>query len=717
MRKFTTLTIIFFLVISVAAQTKSLTLEDATLGRATIFNPEDIQGLKWRDNGRFTFIKNRTQLVQATVKDARQTDLINLEELNRILSANNIPALPVFSGYEWITPSLLKINPRGFIVMLNMDTKKIFAQLQYPENAANLHYNDKTGDLAYTIENNVFINTKDGKTIQVTKDDNKGIINGSNYVHRQEFGIKEGLFWSTNGKALAYYRKDETMVADYPLVDVTTRIAALKPVKYPMAGETSEQVTLNIFYPTTGKIISIRPMGQKDDYLTHIGWDPNDRFIYIAELNRAQNHLHFNKYDAETGALVTTLFEEKNKKWVEPENDMVFLKKHPDQFIWFSERDGYTHLYLYNTAGKLIKQLTSGNFIITELLGLDEKEENLYVLTTEDSPLERQLYQVNIRSGKSLKLTRDPGTHRISFNPDKNFFVDNHSAFDNPRTVELVGRGGKSVRTLLKSSDPIRATNIQLGRMHTGRIKAADGLTDLYYRMIQPPKFDSLKKYPVIIYVYGGPHAQLITNNWLGGAGLFDYYLAQQGFIVFTLDNRGSANRGFAFESVIHRQSGQEEMKDQMKGIAFLKSLPYIDTSRIGVSGWSYGGFMATSLITNYPETFKVGVAGGPVIDWKYYEVMYGERYMDTPAENPEGYAKTSLLSKAGKLKGRLLMIHGYVDPVVVPQNSLMFLKAATDANVQVDYSIYPTHEHNVLGKDRVNLNARIARYFQDFLK
>jgi dipeptidyl-peptidase-4 len=717
MRKFTTLTLIFFLVISVAAQTKSLTLEDATLGRATIFNPEDIQGLKWRDNGRFTFIKNRTQLVQSTAKDARQTDLINLEEVNRILSANKIPALPVFGGYEWITPSLLKINPRGFIVMLNMDTKKIFTQLQYPENAANLHYNDKTGDLAYTIENNVFINTKDGKTIQVTKDDNKGIVNGSNYVHRQEFGIKEGLFWSTNGQALAYYRKDETMVADYPLVDVTTRIATLKPVKYPMAGETSEQVTLNIFYPQTSKTISISPMGHKDDYLTHIGWDPNDRFIYIAELNRAQNHLHFNKYDAETGALVTTLFEEKNEKWVEPENDMVFLKKHPDQFIWFSERDGYTHLYLYNTAGRLIKQLTSGNFIITELLGLDEKEENLYVLTTEDSPLERQLYQVNIRSGKSLKLTREPGTHRISFNPDKNFFVDNYSAFDNPRTVALVGRGGKPVRTLLKSSDPIRAANIQLGRMHTGRLKAADGLTDLYYRMIQPPKFDSLKKYPVIIYVYGGPHAQLITNNWLGGAGLFDYYLAQQGFIVFTLDNRGSANRGFAFESVIHRQNGQEEMKDQMKGVAFLKSLPYIDTSRIGVSGWSYGGFMATSLITNFPETFKVGVAGGPVIDWKYYEVMYGERYMDTPAENPEGYAKTSLLSKAGKLKGRLLMIHGYVDPVVVPQNSLMFLKAATDANVQVDYSIYPTHEHNVLGKDRVNLNARIARYFQDFLK
>ena len=706
-----------FFVVAVFAQFKTLTIEEATMGATSRFRPDDIAGIQWQDNDHFTYVKDMKQIVQYNVRSNTEKNLLSLEDINVVLAEQKIPSLKYLMQYSWESPSLLRFSTENHTVLFDVMSRKIGYHASYKKGASNLSFHAISRHTAYTIDNNVYITAQDGRVIQVTKDDDIGIVNGSNYVHRQEFGINQGLFWSGSGHALAYYRKDERMVADYPLVDVTQRIAGLNNIKYPMAGEISEEVSLGIYNIKTGATVFIKPFGHKNDYLTHIGWDSNEQYIYIAELNRAQNHLRFNKYSAITGQFLGTLFEERNDKWVEPEKDMIFLKRKPDHFVWFSERDGFMHLYLYNTAGKLVKQLTKGDFVVTDFLGFDEKEENFYVMSTKESPLERHLYKYNVKTGKETKLSKTAGVHNVKLSPDKKYFTDSYSNTTTPRSVALINNSGAIVKKLITANDPYRAANYKLGEMTIGTIKSADLKTDLYYRMIKPVDFDSAKKYPVIVYVYGGPHAQMITNSWLGRASLFDYYLAQQEFIVFTVDNRGSADRGFAFESVIHRQNGQEEMKDQMKGVEFLRSLPYVDSNKIGVSGWSYGGFMATSLITNFAETFKVAVAGGPVIDWKYYEVMYGERYMDTPQENPEGYIKTSLLSKAGNLKGRLLMIHGYIDPVVVPQNSLMFLKAATEANVLVDYSIYPTHEHNVLGKDRVNLNKKIAQYFIDYLK
>ncbi len=699
------------------AQQKQLTIEEATLGRGRQFYPEDKTALQWQDNNHITYVKNYTELIQHNIATGAEKTILNLAELNQAFKNKNVAALNALYNYSWASSSLLKINSGNHVTMFDVDKKSVTYQQDYEKSAANIAVHPSTKDIAYTIDNNVFIKTNSGKTVQITADTDKGIVNGSNYVHRQEFGIDKGIFWSHSGRYLAFYRKDERMVADYPLVDITQRIATVKNIKYPMAGETSEEVSLGIYDLVSGKLIFIQPKGHKNDYLTRIGWDPSDKYVYIAELNRGQNHMQLNKYDASAGAFIATLFEEKNDKWVEPETDMLFLKTKPDQFVWLSERDGYMHAYLYNTSGKLLKQLTKGNFIITNFIGFDEKEENFYVMSTKESPIERHLYKYNLKSGKDTKLTKEKGTHNISLSPDKKLFATNYSNTTTARNIDLADNTGKKIKTLLAAKDPIQQQNYALGEMNIGTIKAADGATDLYYRMIKPVNFDASKKYPVVVYVYGGPHAQLVTNSWLGGTGLFDYYLAQNGFIVFTLDNRGSAHRGFAFESIIHRQNGQEEMKDQIKGVEFLASLPYVDTSKIGVSGWSYGGFMATSLMTHYPNIFKAGTAGGPVIDWKYYEVMYGERYMDTPHENPEGYALTSLQSKAKNLKGRLLMIHGDMDPVVVMQHSLSFLKAATDANVMVDYAVYPTHEHNVSGRDRINLNKKIAQYFIDHLK
>ncbi|NPA68564.1 MAG: prolyl oligopeptidase family serine peptidase, partial [Chlorobi bacterium] len=553
------------------------------------------------------------------------------------------------------------------------------------------------------------------KQVQITYDENEGIVNGSDYVHRQEFGINKGIFWSPQGNAIAFYRKDETMVADYPLVDITTRIASVKNTKYPMIGEKSEEVTLGIYNLNTGKTVFCNVTDfTKEHYLTSITWRPDEKYIFIGVLNRKQNHLKMNMYNAATGAFVKTLFEEKNPKYVEPEHPLYFLPGSNDKFLYYSERDGYDHLYLYNTDGKLLKQITKGNWLVLDIKGFDKKGENVFITSTEESPIEKHLYKVNIKTGKRTKLTTEKGTHKIVLSNSKKYFFDSYSNTETANNNLICDTKGKILKEILNATDPL--DDYDLGKMTIGTIKAADGKTDLYYRLITPPDFDPNKKYPVVVYVYGGPHAQLVTNSRLAGARLWNFYMAQKGYIMFTLDNRGSENRGFEFESIIHRQCGQNEMKDQMKGIEFIKSLPYADTSRIGVHGWSYGGFMTTSLMTNYPETFKVGVAGGPVIDWKYYEVMYGERYMDTPEENPEGFEKTSLLNKAGNLKGRLLMIHGYVDPVVVPQNSLDFIRSCIKAGTDIDYFLYPESEHNMRGKTRVHLMKKVTRYFDDYL-
>lgn len=565
--------------------------------------------------------------------------------------------------------------------------------------------------IAYTIENNLFIS--DGKNHRtITNDQNKGIVNGQT-VHRNEFGINKGTFWSPLGNKLAFYRMDETMVTDYPNVDITARVAELQNMKYPMAGMTSHQVTLGVYDITTSKTIFLKTGEPNEQYLTNVAWSPDEKYIFIAVINRDQNHLKFNQYDALTGDFIKTLFEEKNDRYVEPMVPMVFVPGNPNQFIWQSQRDGYNHLYLYDINGKLIKQLTSGNWVVTEMKGFDNPAKGIFYNSTETSPIQEQLYYVDLKSGKRQKLTTERGVHNPRISADGKYFITTWSNLETPPVTSLVTvKNGKS-RELQRTANPLALYN--LGKMTISTIKAADNTTDLYYRMIKPAGFDSTKKYPVFLYVYGGPHSQLVTDSWMSG-GLFLQFMAQQGYVVFTLDNRGTQNRGFEFESIIHRRVGEIEMADQMKGVDFLMSLSYVDKNRIGVDGWSYGGFMSVNMKLNYPEIFKVASAGGPVCDWKYYEVMYGERYMDTPEQNPDGYKKSSLIEQAAKLQGKLLIMHGGVDPTVVWQQSLDFLRACIDNKKQLDYFVYPTHEHNVSGIDRAHLFRKISEYFNQNL-
>ena len=537
------------------------------------------------------------------------------------------------------------------------------------------------------------------------------------------------MFWSPKGSALAFYRMDERMVTAYPLVNIDTRCATPVPHKYPMAGMKSHEVTVGVYQVATGQTVWLETGLPKEKYLTNIAWSPDEKSIYIAELNREQNEMHLVRYSALTGKKEADLFTETDRCYVEPQHPVLFLPNDPDKFIWQSEADGYNHLYLYDTTGKELRKLTGGEWVVTKVLGFSKDGNKVIFEGTAPHPvspnmqgtgMQRYIWETDLRTGDIMNcLSWKVGVHRWLLSPSGEYAIDYVSSPSTPRDIDLVRiKDAKVISTLLSAPDPFKS--YRMPRIKVGHILAADGKTRLNYRLTLPPDLDETKKYPTIVYVYGGPKVQLVTGDWQNGARGWDLYMAQRGYVMFTVDSRGSANRGHAFESVIHRNLGINEMADQVKGVEFLKSLSYVDADRIGVHGWSYGGFMTTNLMLTYPEIFKelfkVGVAGGPVIDWSNYEIMYGERYMDRPQDNPEGYKNANLKLKAGNLKGHLLMIHGDIDPVVVWQHSLGFLKACVEADTYPDYFVYPRHEHNVTGKDRPHLHEKITRYFDDYL-
>ncbi len=561
--------------------------------------------------------------------------------------------------------------------------------------------------IAYTIDNNLFISSN-SKQIQVTNDKDPAIINGR-AVHRVEFGITKGTFWSPNSNYLAFYSKDETMVTDYPIVDITKKPAELINIKYPMAGMKSHNVKVGVYDLNTGKTVWLKTGEPKDQYLPNVTWSPDERFIFINILNREQNHLKLTKFDSRTGELVNTLIEEMNDKYVEPDQGPIFFKNDPSMFIWKSRNEGWNQLYLYDASGTRILKLTKGEWELTDFDGFDNSGTNIYFTSTQESPLERHYYKLSLDSYSISKLSSGQGTHVVIKNPNGKYFLDTYSSITVPYKVNLINKDGEILRTVYEAQNPLDGYNT--GKTEFVTLKSSDGY-DLYARLILPPVMDENTGLPVLVYVYGGPHVQKVTNSWLGGANLWLNYMAQQGFVVFTIDNRGSSNRGLDFEQKTFRKLGTIEIEDQLVGVNYLKSLPFVNESKIGVYGWSYGGFMAASLMTRVPGVFKVGVSGGSVIDWQYYEVMYTERYMDTPQENPEGYKESSVLNYAENLKGKLLMVHGTSDPTVVWQQTLLFAQKVANLGIDMDYYPYLGHEHGVRGKDKYHLYQKITNYF-----
>ena len=744
--------------ISSAQEKKTFTLNDVIPGGDNYFNlvPKSMPGLQWwGDICVRTDIEN---IKKIDTKSGKESILVTLEEVNEALKNGEMPykltghikplrtlmaaSLPwgdrnviTFTQYDDRTPG------QKYMIWYDFSKKKIVNLFTLQgEGPTHFDFCKENGYMAYTIGNDLYVaHERDFSSMvnpKVTgnQQQEKDVVYGQ-AVHRNEFGIMKGTFWSPKGTYLAFYRMDQSMVTDYPQVNTTARIAELVPDKYPMAGMTSHKVTVGIYNVKDGKTIYLQAGDPTDRYFTNISWGPDEKSIFVIELNRDQNHAQLVQYDAVSGQKIGVLYEEKHARYVEPQHPLIFLPWDDSQFIYQTQRDGFNHLYLMDTKTKLKGEwktgkdsedkyceylkaipLTEGNWLVQDVLGFNAARKEIIIASTEISPLQTNIFSLNVKNGKRTLIGMEDGTHQAKLSASGTYLIDYFTSNNVPREISILPTTGKKGTTLFTATDPLKE-NYNLPEITVGTIKAADGETDLYYRLIKPVNFDPNKKYPAIIYVYGGPHAQMIHNTRFYDARGWDLYMAQQGYVMLTVDNRGSDNRGIKFENCTFRHLGTEEMKDQVQGAKFLQSLPYVDADKIGVHGWSFGGFMTTNLMLTYPDIFKVGVAGGPVIDWQFYEVMYGERYMDTPQANPEGYKESNLRLKAGNLKGRLEVIIGGMDPTCVPQHSISFLRACIDAGTHPDFFIYPEDGHNMMGRDRVHLHEHITRYFLDHLK
>lgn len=685
------------------SQKKELSLTDAVLQQYRALAPEKMNGFSFIPNtDGFSYFKDHSSLYIFENYKNSDTVKIRVNYLNKILNTE----LTYFSGFKWENSTSFWVVSENNYFLFDYKMNKGELVFTLHEKSENIEVNTNASAVAYTINNNLFVKNRLGEENQITTETDLNIVSGK-YISRNEFGISKGIFWSPNNKFIAFYQKDESGVHNYPLLDITSTPGELMSIKYPMAGQKSEKPKVGIYDVEKKRTVFFSPKGKVDDYITNLSWTPDNKFVVVAEVNRGQNHMWLNVYDAETGAFVRTLFDEQNSKWVEPENPAFFPNPKSNDFIWISQRDGFNNLYYYSWPDKKCTKLTSNKFVLKSIVGTINKNSEVVFLATGDSPLDMHYFAVNFK-GKQRKITTESGTHTLKIGKDGQLFFDEYSSHSIPSKSLLLDGNGKEIKVLKIGSNKL--TEFAIGNTEISSLKAKDG-TKLYTRMIKPSTFDPSKKYPVLVYVYGGPHAQMIQNEWLDGSNLWMHWLAEKGYIIFTLDNRGSGNRGFEFESVIHRQLGTMEMEDQLVGVDYLKSLSFIDSNRLAIHGWSFGGFMTTSMMLRNPDVFKVGIAGGPVTDWKYYEIMYGERYMDLPEENKEGYEKASLLNYAQNLKGNLFLIHGTVDDVVVMQHNFALIKKFIEFGKQVDFFPYPMHQHNVYGKDRVHLIQNILNY------
>ncbi len=689
------------------AQLKKISLDEAVLQQNKFFKADRLTGFQWLPltNNYVYYIENSSKIVTASPENFSPKELLSISELNSSLGTN----LKSLSEIEWIDATHFLIPSQDKYYSFSTISKTGKLEYEFPSTSENQTFDSSKKNVAFTDKNNLYYYNKNKEKIAITDESNEAIVSGQ-FFARNEFGISKGIFWSPKSRFIAFYQKDQTEVADYPILDINETPGKLVSIKYPMIGQKSEKPKVGIYNLESKQTVFIKPRNNADDYMTNLSWSPDEKYILIAELNRGQNDMCLNVYDAITGKFVRTILNETNDAWVEPEHEAFFPSASSSNFVWFSEKDGFQNLYYYSIDGQFIKQLTTNKFPAREILGANTSGTEIYFKATGENATNMLVYKVDLK-GKQTLITKDFGTHSVSISSDGKWFFDEFSNHTTPSKSILYDKNLKS-KTILESLN--KYDGYQIGTSIIKTIKSADGTTDLYTRLIKPSNFDATKKYPVLVYVYGGPHAQMITNSYLDGANLWMYWMAEQGYLVFTIDNRGSDNRGFAFESVIHGRLGVNEMEDQIKGVEYLKSLSYVDSNRLAVHGWSFGGFMTTSLMLRKSDVFKVGVAGGPVTDWKYYEIMYGERYMDTPAENQKGFDEASTLNYVKNLKGKLLLIHGTSDDVVVMQNNFALIKKFVESEKQIDFFAYPMHKHNVLGKDRVHLMTKVLNYIID---
>jgi dipeptidyl-peptidase-4 len=551
-----------------------------------------------------------------------------------------------------------------------------------------------------------------GQTRQLTTQGEEHILVGKfDWVYEEEFNIRTAFFWSPDSRHLAYFQLDERQVPEFPLTDFIPVHNEYQPMRYPKPGDKNSVVKIGVVSVESSNGNSTRWMdlgGETDVYIPRIKWTNDPQKLSIIRLNRDQNHLELLLADVNTGA-TEKIFEEKEVNgWISINDDWRFLKN-GKSFLWLSMADGYSHLYLYDMSGKLIRQITKGSWEVSGVAGVDEKSGTIYFTATEKSPLERHLYKIKLDGSGMVRLSSEAGTHRITMAPDARYYLDGFSSVITPMRYSLHTNTGALVE-VVEPNDIPALKGYTLSPPIFGTLTTPRGDV-LNYWMIKPANFDASKKYPVLTYVYGGPGRQTVTNSWSSYA-YWHQLLADKGYVIFSVDNRGTGARGKAFMMSTYKNLGALEVEDQIAAAQWLGSQPYVDAARIGIWGWSYGGYMAASCILKGAEVFKTAVSVAPVTDWRNYDTIYTERYMLTPEKNPEGYKNTAPVNFAKELKGNLLLVHGLNDDNVHASNALQLAMALQEARKPFSLMIYPRKDHGINGQNtRVHLFNMITDY------
>jgi len=682
--------------ITLFSQTE-LSIEDYISGKYHINKPEQIQWIPQTQN--FSYILDNSFYIK-NADSSKTIFSLTLDSLGKRLGyfSKKIPE------YSWIDSSNISFQIDSLILVYNKTLDRITKSYHLPNKAENIDV-DISLNIAYTIGNNLYVMDSSGKQNQITNNISC-VSSGGKYVYREEFGTSKATFWANDGDALAYYSNNELKIPSYPRIDFSGEFAKTSTLKYPFVGASNQLVTIYIYNLKTKKRIRLNT-GEIDHYLTNITWSPDNQFIYLFDLNREQSQYTLKRYDIKTGNLDKNIVTVKSKKYVEPVNPIYFINA--SSFLYVDRTSGINQLFWYQNDTLPIKVITKPTMEVNEVYGI-ENHYVYYSAIDQQRPLEEHLYKTQIETGNTLQISAEAGVHSGILNKSNGLILDEYSNLFKTYTLDICDIKNKTRKTIITTSNPFSTIHFPTTELIT--IKAADDSTILYGSLIKPANYDTTKRYPVIVNVYGGPHIQMVRNEWLLGNGFTPFYLASKGFIVFILDSRGSSNRGLDFENCTWHKLGTIETADQLKGVEFLKEQSFIDSNRIGLYGESFGGFMTLTLMEQAPKIFKVGVCGSPVTDWKYYEIMYGERYMGTPQSNPTGYENASTINKVKNITGKLLLTNGGIDHITVINNSMAFLDECISNNVQLDYFLYPNHDHHVLGKDRIHYLYKISNYY-----
>lgn len=676
---------------------KDITPYDVVTGK---IYPEILRHIQWRSNtDTISYVKNQSIIEWYNNTESTICNVQDLQKYNE--SIKNIP------NHIWTDSTTILFDFRNTLFTFSTNTKNSKTLVTLPKNAKSIALN-KNMTITYSVDSTLCLFYNDSI---ITMQNPFDYYHYDESIYRNEFGYSDGVSWSPSGKKLLFILKNDTIIPDYTFISYDSILPVTTKYKYAFAGGPYEQIKIGV-YDLESSNTRFLTLKNTEGYYTNASFNRAENKIYFQYLNRAQDSMACEEYDLENGEYIRTLFSETNKKYVEPLYQ-VFFYNNDKNFFYISRKNGYKHIYDYSFETGTLTQITHGKFEIDKIIDVTPTGEVLFSGNSEKDNMCQFIYL--LKKDKSYNIiTKDKGCHYSLSKLHNNKFIEYYTATNLPLEYSVYDIYNKERQSVFIAKNPLIVYNQP--EVKFGTIKSADNQYALNYRLILPPEFDKTIQYPVIINVYGGPHLQNVRNSWYSGHDYILMCLAAQGYIIFSLDNRGSANRGMDFESSTFRNLGYNESQDQNKGIEFLKSLSYVDTSRIGMYGWSFGGYMTLTMITDFPKDIKVGVAGSPVVDWNYYEVMYGERYMDTPQENQEGYTSTSIYNKIKNLDGKLLILIGGEDYTTVPAQSMRLLELANSRGISIDFHIYPSQEHGMRGYHRYNVLLKTLEYFQDNL-